>query len=124
MSALEPVQGGATYTIPLLPNAQQPDATLALETAASSSCAAGTDCAAYTMLLPAGGAYIGEYSASGAALVSSSPLATYVIDGLAFVSSSGGVSDCNPSEQKTPSYALAAGGTPIAVQSLSFTQCQ
>jgi hypothetical protein len=51
-SALETAPtGGTAYTIPLLPNAQQPAATLALETAASSNCAAGTDCAAYAMML-------------------------------------------------------------------------
>lgn len=124
VSALEPAQGGATYTIPLLPNAQQPNATLSLETAASPNCAAGTDCATYTMLLPAGGPYIGTYSASGATLSSNAPLATYILDGLAFVPSSGGIADCSPPEQKTSSYALAAGGATITVQPLPFTQCQ
>ena len=45
LSALETVAGGFTFTIPALPNAQQPSATLTLETAASSACAAGADCA-------------------------------------------------------------------------------
>jgi hypothetical protein len=125
VSAIEPAQsGGTTYTIPLLPNAQQPAATLALETASSSSCSAGTDCANYTMLLPAGGPYIGAYSASGTALSQSAPLATYVIDGLAFVPSSGGTADCTPPEQKTMSYQLAVGGSSLSVQPLAFTQCQ
>ena len=124
LSALDPVEGAATYTIPLLPDAQQPAATLALETAASSTCAASTDCAAYSMLLPAGGPYIGAYSASGTTLSASAPLATYILDGLAFVPSSGGVADCTPPEQKTSAYPLAAGGASIIVQPLSFTQCQ
>ncbi len=124
VSALEPTEGGTTYTIPLLPNAQQPAAELALETAASSSCAAGTDCATYTMLLPAGGPYIGTYSASGATLSSNAPLATYIVDGLAVVPSSGGIANCAPPEQKTAPYALAVGGATITVQPLSFIQCQ
>jgi Domain of unknown function (DUF4382) len=125
ISALEPGHsGGTTYTIPLLPNAQQPTATLALETASSSSCSAGTDCATYTMLLPAGGPYVGAYSASGTTLSQSAPLATYIVDGLAFVPSSGGTADCTPSEQKTVSYQLATGGSNIVVQPLAFTQCQ
>ncbi|MDT7812404.1 MAG: hypothetical protein QOJ42_2320 [Acidobacteriaceae bacterium] len=125
VSALEPGQsGGTTYTIPLLPNAQQPAATLALETTSSSSCSAGTDCATYTMLLPAGGPYVGAYSASGTTLSQSAPLATYIVDGLAFVPSSGGTADCTPSEQKTVSYQLATGGSNIIVQPLAFTQCQ
>jgi hypothetical protein len=125
VSALETAPAnGTTYTIPLLPNAQQPAATLALETAAASNCSAGTDCATYTMLLPAGGPYLGAYSASGATLSQTSPLATYVLDGLAFVPSSGGTADCSPSEQKTAPYALSVGGSSLIVQPLAFTQCQ
>jgi hypothetical protein len=125
VSTLEPAQSSGTiYTIPLLPNAQQPAATLALETASSSNCSAGTDCATYTMLLPAGGPYVGAYSASGTTLSQSAPLATYIVDGLAFVPSSGGTADCTPSEQKTVSYQLATGGSNIIVQPLAFTQCQ
>jgi Domain of unknown function (DUF4382) len=125
VSALETAPaGGTTYTIPLLPNAQQPTATLALETASSSSCSAGVDCATYTMLLPAGGPYVGAYSASGVALSQVAPLATYVIDGLAFAPSSGGAVDCAPPEQQTPSYQLAAGGGTLVVHPLTFIQCQ
>jgi hypothetical protein len=125
VSALEtaPV-GGTTYTIPLLPNAQQPSATLALETGSSSICSAGTDCATYTMLLPAGGPYVGAYSTSGVTLSQSTPLATYVVDGWTFIPSSGGTADCTPPEQKTVSYDLAAGGSTIPIQPLAFTQCQ
>lgn len=125
VSALETAPaGGTTYTVPLLPNAQQPMATLALETASSSNCSAGTDCATYTMLLPTGGPYVGAYAASGVTLSQTAPLATYVIDGLAFVPSSGGATDCTPPEQQTPSYQLAAGGSTVTIQPLVFTQCQ
>jgi hypothetical protein len=123
LSALETV-GSATYTIPLLPNAQQTSASVSLETAASSTCAAGTDCATFNLVLPAGGPYIGAYSASGASLAQSAPLATYIVDGLAFVPSSGGTADCTPSEQKTTPYAVSAGGATLTIQPLAFTQCQ
>jgi hypothetical protein len=125
LSALETVGTTApsTFTIPLIPNAQQTSATLATATAASTSCATGTDCVNYSMTLPAGGPYVGAYSASGATLTQSAPMATYVVDGLAFVPSSGGVMDCTPSEQKTQSYALASNFA-ITVQALAFTQCQ
>lgn len=123
LSALETVGNSGTFTIPLLPNAQQPSATLAVETATSSSCPTGTACVNYSMLLPAGGPYIGAYSASGATLAQSSPLGTYVIDGLAFVPSSGGVPDCVPSEQKTPPYILSSSFN-IPVQPLAFAGCQ
>lgn len=128
LSALETdTTSGMTFTIPLLPTAQQPSATLAVETAAptaSSPCpSAGTDCVNYSMDLAAGGPYIGAYSSSGATLTLSSPLAAYVIDGQAFVPSSGGTADCNPSEMKSQSYALSTVFT-VSVQTLAFTQCQ
>jgi Domain of unknown function (DUF4382) len=124
LSALETVAGGTTFTIPLLPNAQQSSATLSQETAASSGCAAGTDCATYAMMLPSGGPFLGAYSASGVTLSQSSLQANYMLDGLAFVPSSGGTADCTPSEQKTPSYIPTPSGGTIAAQPLAFTQCQ
>jgi hypothetical protein len=124
LSALETdTASGATFTIPLLPTAQQPSATLAVETASASTCPTGTDCVDYSMVLPAGGMYIGAYATNGPTLTLSSPLAAYVIDGLAFVPSSGGTPDCTPTEQKSQSYALSSNFT-IAVQPLAFTQCQ
>lgn len=123
LSALEAVGNGGNFTIPLLPNAQQPSATLAVETAASSNCTTGTDCVNYSMLFPAGGPYIGAYSASGVMLAQASPLGTYVIDGLAFVPSSGGVANCTPPEQKTQPYALSSNFS-VLVQTLAFVQCE
>ncbi|HEV2276455.1 MAG TPA: DUF4382 domain-containing protein [Acidobacteriaceae bacterium] len=126
VSALESATpGGTAFTIPLLPNAQQPSATLALETGTSSSCAAGTDCVGYSMMLPAAGPYLGAYSATGVKLAQASPLASYMLDGLAFVPSSGGIADCSPSELKTQAYVLTSTGSfTIPAQTLAFTQCQ
>lgn len=124
LSALETVAGGFTFTIPVLPNAQQPSATLTLETAASSACAAGADCATYSLMLPSAGPFLGAYSANGVTLSQSSLQANYVLDGLAFVPSSGGTADCTPSEQKTQSYIPASSGGTIAAQPLAFVQCQ
>lgn len=123
LSALETAGSNGTFTIPLLPNAQQPSATLAVETAASSSCPQGTDCVNYSMQLPAGGPYLGSYSASGATLAQFSPLGTYVISGLAFVPSSGGVADCSPSEQRSQAFPLSSSFA-IPVPPLAFVQCQ
>lgn len=124
VSALETLNN-VTYTIPLVQNTTQTAATLQVETAAGSSCTTGTDCAAYSLVLPAGGPYVGAYASSGITLAQSSPLATYIVDGVAFVPSSGGVADCNPTEQKTPSYALTSTGSfTLSVQALAFTQCQ
>jgi len=124
LSALETIAGGFTFTVPLLPNAQQPSATLSVETAASSACTVGTDCATYAVTLPSGGPFLGAYSANGVTLSQSSLQANYVLDGLAFVPSSGGTADCAPSEQKTQSYIPAPSGGTIAAQTLAFAQCQ
>ena len=128
LSALETeTTSGITFTIPLLPTSTQPSATLAVETAVPASTSpcptTGTYCVNYSMVLPSGGPYIGTYASRGVTLTTSAPLATYVIDSQAFVPSSGGVADCNPSEQKSQSYALTNSFT-IPVQSLAFTQCQ
>jgi hypothetical protein len=126
LSALEtPSAGGTAFTIPLLPSVQQPAATLSLETAASSTCSNGIDCVTYAMMLPSGGPFLGTYSAAGVTLSQTSPLASYVVDGLAFAPSSGGTTDCTPSELKTLPYVLTPGGSlSLAIQTLAFTQCQ
>jgi hypothetical protein len=120
-----PSAGGTSFTIPLLPNAQQPAATLSIETTASSTCSNGTDCVTYDMMLPSGGPLLGAYSAAGVTLSQASALANYVVDGLAFAPSSGGTADCTPSELKTQPYALTpGGGLSLAIETLAFTQCQ
>lgn len=122
LSALEAdTASGTTFTIPLLPTAQQSSATLMVETAASSgalSCPSGTDCAAYTMVLPAGGPYIGVYATTGASLTQSATLASYTIDGLA--------DTCTPVDAQSQVYALTgAGPFNVAVSNaLAFTACQ
>jgi hypothetical protein len=128
LSALETISGGgATFTIPLLPTTTQTSATLSVETSApggTSTCPSpNIDCATYSMVLPSGGPYIGAYSSAGTALSAGAPLATYVVDAEAFVPSSGGSADCNPSEQKSQAIALADSFT-ISVAPLAFTQCQ
>jgi len=75
------------------------------------------------MALPAGGPYVGAYSTSGVSLALSAPLATYVVDGLAYVPLSGGTANCTPPEQKTQAYVLANNFS-ITVGTLAFTQCQ
>jgi hypothetical protein len=128
LSALETVSS-TVYTIPLPSTSTQTAATIAVETAASTAtltCPTGTDCVNYTMQLASGGPYIGAWSSSGATLAQSAPLATYTVDGMAFVPSSGGTADCSPSELKsTPPSALTGSGPyNVPVPALGFTQCQ
>lgn len=122
ISALEQVNSSLTVTIPLLPNSSQSSATLALSTASGSSCATGTDCASYSMMLPAATSYVGTFSASGTSLSLSVVAASYTADAIAFVPSSGGTLDCTPSEVKSAAVLPVAGVT-ATVAPLSFTAC-
>jgi len=93
-----------------------------VETAASSSsltCAAGTDCADYSMVVPSASVYIGAWSSGGVTLAASGTAGTYVVDGIAFVPGSGGTLNCNPSEVQSVTYSATA-----KVQALAFVQCQ
>ncbi len=123
LSVLESVNA-TVYTIPLAPMPSQTAATASVETAASSSsttCPSGTDCVNYTLQVAAGAPYIGAWSSGGVSLsVSASPV-SYIVDGIAFVPSSGGTPDCNPSELQSAAYTITSVGP---VQTLAFTQCQ
>ena len=126
VSVLETLNS-VTYTIPLAPTSTQNSATLAVETAAPGGglvCPAGTDCADYSLTVSSAAANVGAWSSSGTSIMANLTLATYKIDGLAFVPSSGGVADCTPSEQTTAGFTLAVGGTTVAVDPLPFTACQ
>jgi hypothetical protein len=105
----------------------QNSATLSVETAApggSLSCPAGTDCANYSLAVSSASANVGAWSSSGTTITANVTLATYKIDGLAFVPSSGGVADCSPSEQTSTAFMLAAGGSTVSVDALAFMACQ
>jgi hypothetical protein len=122
LDVLQQVASGLTVTIPLLPNATQSSATLALHTASGSPCASGLDCASYTIVLPAATAYVGVFTSGGTTLSVSAIAASYTLDVFAFVPSSGGTTDCTPSEAKSAAIVPVAGTT-IAVPPLAFTAC-
>lgn len=127
LRVLETINGTA-YTVPLPPTSTQSSATMSVETAASSgssTCTAGTDCVSYSLEVPTGAPYLGAWASSGSTLAVVGTSASYVVDGSAFVPSSGGTSDCTPSELKTTATTLATmGQTSVALQPLAFTQCQ
>ncbi len=126
LSVLETVNA-QTYTIPLSPTSTQNSATVSVETSAPGgtlTCPTGTDCADYSLAVSSGAANVGAWSSGGTSLAANITLATYKIDGLAFVPSSGGATDCTPSEQTTAAFTLAAGGGTAAVDTLAFTSCQ
>ena len=121
VSALEAISANLTVTVPQLPN--QAGATLALTTESSSSCPSGKDCVSYTIPLPASAPNVGVFSASGTTLVQSALPAAYVMDGIAFVPSSGGTLNCSPNELQATPVTPVAGST-LLVPTLAFTGCQ
>jgi hypothetical protein len=126
LSLLE-TMNAVTYTIPLPPTSTQNSASLSVETAAPGAaltCPFNTDCANYSMVVSSGAANVGAWSSSGTTLTANVTLATYKIDGVAYVPSSGGVLDCSPPEQTTAAFMLAAGGIAVSVDTLAFTACQ
>lgn len=122
-SVLAAVSSSLTVTVPLLPNASQSSATLALTTSSAASCPTGTNCSAYSMIVPADAAYVGSFSAGGSILTQSSAAATYLVDGIAFVPSSGGTPDCSPAELQSAAVIPIAGAT-VTVPTVAFTGCQ
>ena len=121
VSALEAVSSALTVTVPQLPN--QGGATLALTTESTSACASGKDCVSYTIPLPAAAAYVGVFASTGTTLTQSALPAAYVMDGIAFVSSSGGTLNCSPNELQAAAVTPIAGST-LPVATLAFTGCQ
>ncbi len=123
LSVLESVNG-TVYTIPLPPTATQSSATMSVETESGASCTVGTDCVSYSLTTPTGAPYLGAWTSTGITLTVVGSSASYVIDGNAFVPSSGGTSDCNPTEIKTAVTTLAITGQgTVSLQPLAFTQC-
>jgi hypothetical protein len=123
VSALEPVASNLTVTIPLLPNSTQSTATLAVATASGGSCQPATDCASYAIQLPAATPYVGAFTTGGTTLSVSAIAASYTVDGIATIPSSGGTLDCSTSDLKATAVTPVAGiTTPVAT--LTFTGCQ
>lgn len=123
LSLLEPVSSTLTVTVPQLPTASQSSDTLALSTASGSSCTTGTDCATYSMAVSAGPVFAGAFSASGTTVTQVALPASYTVDGIAFVPSSGGTLNCSTSELKS-NPATPVVGTSVPVSTLAFTGCQ
>jgi hypothetical protein len=123
LSLLEPVSSTLTVTVPLIPNASQSSDTLALSTASNASCPAATDCANYSLMASAGPVFAGAFSASGTTVTQIALPPSYVIDGIAFVPSSGGTLNCSASELKSNPVTPVAGAA-TAVSTLAFSGCQ
>lgn len=97
-----------------------------LATASGASCPAKTDCASYTLSVPAANPAVGTFSASGTQSPALPPAgaAAYAVDAIAYVQG-GNTLDCMPSELQTSSNASNApltvsAGASVTAATLAF----
>lgn len=128
LSALEPISSSLLVTIPL---ASQSASAANLTTAPGASCPGQTDCATYTLSVPALNPSVGAFVASASqkpAPPAGGPV-NYTIDALAFSTDGTSTPDCTPSEMKTSSTATntpltATSGLSTTAATLKFSGCQ
>jgi hypothetical protein len=127
LSALQPIGNNVLATIPL---AAQSTITANIATAPDAACPANTNCASYTLSVPGLNPNVGAFNSGGTTYTQNivDPVG-YTVGARAFVPSSGGTADCNPSELTTNT--LQGGGalvvTPggsVTASTLAFTSCQ
>jgi hypothetical protein len=128
LSALQPISSSQMVTIPL---AGQSATTANFTTAAGSTCPAKTDCATYTLSVPALNPSVGAFVA-GTSQKPAAPAAgavNYTIDAFAFTTDGTSTPDCSPSEMQTGSTTTntpltVTSGTSAAAATLAFSGCQ
>jgi hypothetical protein len=132
LSALQPITENGSTLLITTPLAQQSVATATLTTASGgASCPANTDCASYTVSVPALNPSVGAFSTSGSQTPgppASGPV-DYTVDALAFAPGSSSTLDCTHSDMQTSQtitsapLAVTAGGS-LTAATLAFTGCQ
>ena len=128
LSALQPIGSGTLITVPL---AGQSAAAANLTTATETSCPTKTDCATYTLSVPASNPSVGVFAA-GTSQKPAAPAAgpvNYTIDAFAFTTDGTSTPNCSPSEMQTSSTPTNTTLTVTSGQSgtaatLAFSGCQ
>jgi Domain of unknown function (DUF4382) len=142
LSALQTVPTGATttlqitlplQTIPQTTTTPEVDSTGLISVSASTSCPTGapanSNCAQYTLVVPASNPSLGIFSSSG--FTYSTPATgdvLYTVDARAAMPMSGGTPDCTPSEQMVAKDSTAAPlkalpATTTSVAEIDFSNC-
>ena len=131
ISALQSITVNNASLLVTIPLASQSMATATVSTAAGAGCPMNTDCANYTLAVPAANPSVGVFMASANQTPAAPAPGTvaYTIDALAFVPGSAGQSDCSPSEMQTNQTSsnaplVVAAGMPVTASTLIFTGCQ
>jgi hypothetical protein len=131
LSVLQPVLENGTTVLVTIPLAAQSSAMASVATAAGASCPPNTDCASYTLSVPAANPSLGTFSTGGVQTPAapSTGAVNYTLDAIAVVPGGGGTLDCSPSELQTSSTStntslVVTAGTSATVATLAFTGCQ
>jgi Domain of unknown function (DUF4382) len=128
LSALQPITVNGSNVMITTPLAKQSAATLTLTTAPGAGCPANTDCASYTLSVPAANPSVGAFVTTGTQTPAPPAAGTvnYTVDANAF---SSGAPDCTPPNRQTSQTSTSAplimtAGTPVTAATLQFTACQ
>jgi hypothetical protein len=130
ISALQSITVNSSIVMVTVPLAGQSAAAANLVTAVGASCPAKTDCATYTLSVPAANPAVGVFSTSGAQ-TPAAPAAgavSYTIDAIASVQGSSAL-DCSPSEMQASTTSSNAplnvtAGASATAATLAFSGCQ
>ena len=131
VSALQSITVNGSSLLVTIPLASKSAAAVAITTATGASCPAKTDCATYTLTVPAGNPSVGSFSSSGNQ--NPAPPATgavnYTVDAAAFVVGGGGTADCSPADMQTNMTSTSTpltviAGTSVTAATLAFSGCQ
>lgn len=131
VSALQSITVNNAALLVTIPLASQSMATATISTASGAGCPTNTDCANYTLAVPAANPSVGAFMANANQTPAAPAPGTvaYSVDALAFVPGSAGQSDCSPSEMQTNQTSsnaplLLAPGMPVNASTLVFMGCQ
>lgn len=116
------------FTVPL---AAQSATAVNETTAALASCPTNTDCASYTLTVPAANPSVAAFSTSGTQNpgAPASGSVNYTVDVRAFISGGGNTPDCTNSDMQTSETSASApltvsAGSSVTAQSIAFSGCQ
>ena len=131
VSALQSITVNNVPVMITVPLPVQSMATATVSTTPGAGCPMNTDCANYTLAVPAANPSVGAFMAS-ANQTPAGPApgsVAYTVDALAFVPGSAGQSDCSPSEMQTNQTSsnaplVVVAGMPVTASTLTFTGCQ
>lgn len=131
VSALQSIMVNNAPVMITVPLPVQSMATATVSTTSGAGCPMNTDCANYTLAVPAMNPSVGAFMANAnQAPVAPAPgTVAYTVDALAFVPGSASQSDCSPSEMQTNQTSsnaqlLVVAGMPVTASTLTFTACK